>query len=86
MLAQVAMVQAAAEDGGSGLFEINFGLFVWALITFVILVILLYMFAFKPLIRIAKTRQDSIDEAISDDFYFWIVSFGQVGAQLRGGF
>ena len=67
MLAQAAIVQAAAaENGGSGLFEINFGLFVWALITFVILVILLYMFAFKPLIRMAKTRQESIDEAIAD--------------------
>ncbi len=38
----------------------------WALFTFIILVVLLYFFAFKPLIRMAKTRQESIDQAISE--------------------
>jgi F-type H+-transporting ATPase subunit b len=49
-----------------GIFEINPGLFLWALFTFIILVVLLYFFAFKPLIRMAKARQESIDQAIEE--------------------
>lgn len=48
------------------IFEISPGLFLWALFTFIILVVLLYFFAFKPLIRMAKARQDSIDQAIEE--------------------
>jgi F-type H+-transporting ATPase subunit b len=48
------------------IFEINPGLFLWALFTFIILVVLLYFFAFKPLIRMAKARQESIDQAIQE--------------------
>jgi F-type H+-transporting ATPase subunit b len=48
------------------IFEISPGLFVWSLITFLLLVVLLWKFAYTPLIKMAKSRQDSINEAIED--------------------
>lgn len=48
------------------IFEINPGLFVWSLLTFLILIGMLYKFAFNPLMRMQKARQDSIHQAIHD--------------------
>ena len=48
------------------IFEISPGLFVWSLITFLILLGLLYKFAFNPLMRMQKARQDSIHQAITE--------------------
>lgn len=48
------------------IFEISPGLFIWSVITFLILVGLLYWFAFKPLLKLQKARQDSIHEAITE--------------------
>ena len=46
------------------IFEISPGLFVWSAITFVILVIALYKFAFNPLMSMQRKRQAEIREAI----------------------
>jgi F-type H+-transporting ATPase subunit b len=48
------------------IFEINPGLFIWSLITFLLLVGLLYKFAYNPLIRLQQKRQDEIHEAIHE--------------------
>jgi len=48
------------------IFNINLGLFIWSLITFLALVLLLWKFAYTPLIKMAKARQESINEAIKD--------------------
>jgi F-type H+-transporting ATPase subunit b len=48
------------------IFEISPGLFVWSLITFLVLVALLYKFAFNPLMRLQKARQDQIHESINE--------------------
>lgn len=48
------------------LFEIDPGLFVWSLVTFLVLVGMLYKFAFTPLMRLQKKRQDDIHQAIRD--------------------
>ena len=48
------------------IFEINPGLFVWSVITFLILVALLYKFAFNPLMKMQKARQAEIHQSISD--------------------
>ena len=48
------------------IFEISPGLFVWSLVTFLILVGLLYKFAFNPLMRMQKERQDAINQSIHD--------------------
>jgi len=48
------------------IFEISPGLFVWSAITFVILMGLLYKFAFNPLVRLQQARQNEIHEAIHE--------------------
>ncbi|NLV71084.1 MAG: F0F1 ATP synthase subunit B, partial [Actinobacteria bacterium] len=48
------------------IFEISPGLFIWSLITFLVLVALLYKFAFNPLMRLQKARQDQIHESIHE--------------------
>jgi len=48
------------------IFEISPGLFIWSAITFLILVALLYKFAFNPLIRLQQQRQSEIRQAIHD--------------------
>jgi F-type H+-transporting ATPase subunit b len=48
------------------IFEISPGLFVWSLVTFVILIGLLYKFAFNPLMRMQKERQDAINSSIHE--------------------
>jgi F-type H+-transporting ATPase subunit b len=48
------------------IFEIDPGLFLWSVITFLILVGLLYKFAFNPLMRLQKARQAEIHQSILD--------------------
>jgi F-type H+-transporting ATPase subunit b len=48
------------------IFEIDPGLFVWSVITFLLLVGLLYKFAFNPLMRLQKARQTEIHQSIMD--------------------
>lgn len=48
------------------IFEISPGLFVWSLLTFLVLVAMLYKFAFNPLMKLQKKRQDEIHQAIRD--------------------
>jgi F-type H+-transporting ATPase subunit b len=48
------------------IFEIDPGLFVWSVITFLALVGLLYKFAFNPLMRMQKARQAEIHQAIHE--------------------
>ncbi|GAB4247837.1 MAG: F0F1 ATP synthase subunit B [Thermoleophilia bacterium] len=48
------------------IFSIDPGLFLWSLLTFVLLVILLYKFAYGPLMEMQQKRQDEIHEAIKE--------------------
>jgi F-type H+-transporting ATPase subunit b len=48
------------------IFEISPGLFIWSVLTFLILVALLYKFAFNPLMRLQKARQADIHQSIVD--------------------
>ncbi len=56
----------AAAQGGLKIFEIDPGLFLWTVVTFVLLVYLLYKFAFGPLMAMQKARQDEIHESIRE--------------------
>ena len=46
------------------IFEISPGLFVWSVVTFLVLMALLYKFAFGPLLAMQKKRQDEIHGSI----------------------
>lgn len=48
------------------LFSADLGLFIWSLVTFLVLMAALFKFAYTPLMNMAKARQDSINEAIKD--------------------
>jgi F-type H+-transporting ATPase subunit b len=48
------------------IFEINPGLFVWSVLTFLVLLVVLYKFAFNPLMKLQKARQDQIHQSIVD--------------------
>jgi F-type H+-transporting ATPase subunit b len=47
------------------IFEISPGLFIWSALTFILLVLLLYKFAFGPLMQMQQKRQSEIREAIA---------------------
>jgi F-type H+-transporting ATPase subunit b len=55
------MLEVAPE-----LFKISPGLFFWAVITFLVLLWALYKYAFGPLMRLQKARQDQIHQSIMD--------------------
>lgn len=48
------------------IFEIDPGLFIWSMVTFVLLIFLLYKFAFGPLMALQKQRQDEIHSSIRE--------------------
>jgi F-type H+-transporting ATPase subunit b len=48
------------------IFEIDPGLFLWSVITFLVLLAVLYKFAFNPLMRLQKARQAEIHQSIVD--------------------
>ena len=47
------------------IFEISPGLFIWSALTFILLVLLLYKFAFGPLMQMQQKRQAEIRDAIA---------------------
>jgi F-type H+-transporting ATPase subunit b len=46
------------------IFAINPGLFIWSVLTFLVLVAVLYKYAFNPLMKLQKARQDEIHQSI----------------------
>lgn len=48
------------------IFEIDPGLFIWSMVTFILLIFLLYKFAFGPLMALQKQRQDEIHSSIRE--------------------
>lgn len=61
-----ALPALASEGGGGGasLIEPKFGTVFWTLITFIILIVLLARFAWRPLLGALETREKSIQESI----------------------
>ena len=51
---------------GPGLFDINTGLSLWALIVFLILFVLLAKFAWGPILKALETREQNIQSSIDD--------------------
>ena len=65
MTALVALPAAAQEEGGRpNLLEPHAGLMFWTLIIFVLLLVVLSKFAFKPLVAAVEARERSLEEAI----------------------
>jgi F-type H+-transporting ATPase subunit b len=65
LLSLAAVPAGAQEEGGRpNLLEPHAGLMFWTLIIFVILLVVLSKFAFKPLIAAVEARERSLEEAI----------------------
>jgi F-type H+-transporting ATPase subunit b len=58
--------QGGAAEGGGGLYDINTGLSAWTLIVFVILVVLLGKFAWKPILEAVEAREKGIRSALDE--------------------
>ena len=59
----VAVVQ---EEGGANLLSPNGGLMFWTIIIFVILLVVLSKFAFKPMLAAVEARERSLQAALDD--------------------
>ena len=65
LIALAAAPAAAQEEGGRpNLLEPHAGLMFWTLVIFVLLLIVLSKFAFKPLIAAVEARERSLEDAI----------------------
>lgn len=64
MLAEILIGVLASESGGS-LIDVNPGLIFWTWVTFIALMLVLYKFAWKPILIALKQREDNIKDSLS---------------------
>jgi len=60
----VLSVLASPEGGGGGLLDVNPGIAIWTVLTFVVLLIVLKMVAWKPILSALSQREDAIRESL----------------------
>lgn len=65
-LALPAPTLAQGEGGGAALFDVNFGLTIWTVVVFVLLVFVLGKFAWGPILASARSREERIQEALDE--------------------
>lgn len=54
----------ASESGGGSLLDVNPGLIIWTLVTFVLLLVLLKRMAWKPILTALDNRQNEIKDSL----------------------
>lgn len=64
LFAFIALVVSEAEGGSAGLLSVNGGLAFWTTLTFILLLILLTKFAWKPILSALKQREDAIKDSL----------------------
>lgn len=55
-----------AEGGGGGLFSINVGLIIWTIVIFLIVLAVLWRFAFGPILAAVNAREEGINNALAE--------------------
>jgi F-type H+-transporting ATPase subunit b len=60
----IALVVSETEGGSGGLLSVNGGLAFWTTLTFILLLILLTKFAWKPILSALKQREDAIKDSL----------------------
>lgn len=64
LFAFIALVIAEAEGGSASLLSVNGGLAFWTTFTFILLVLILRKFAWKPILSALKQREDAIKDSL----------------------
>jgi len=62
----VAFAQEHGEEGGGGLFSINLGLSIWTVVIFTSLLIVLWRFAWGPILGAVEAREKGIQNALDE--------------------
>ena len=65
-LASPAPALAQGEVGGAALFDVNFGLTIWTVVVFGLLVFVLGKFAWGPILASARSREERIQDALDE--------------------
>lgn len=68
LLAPVALSaqEHGADEGGGGLFSINLGLSIWTVVIFLSVLIILWRFAFGPILEAVNAREEGIKQALEE--------------------
>jgi len=64
MLTQLTLAVIASEGGNGGLLDVNPGLMIWTVVTFVVLLFILKRVAWKPILTALDKRENDIKEAL----------------------
>ena len=65
MLAEITLAVIASEGGNGGLLDVNPGLMIWTVVTFVVLLLILKMVAWIPILTALDKRENNIKEALA---------------------
>jgi F-type H+-transporting ATPase subunit b len=65
MLTQITLAVIASEGGSGGLLDVNPGLMIWTVITFIILLFILKKVAWKPILSALDKRENDIRESLA---------------------
>lgn len=64
MLTQITLAVIASEGGNGGLLDVNPGLMIWTVVTFIVLLLILKKVAWKPILAALDKRENDIKEAL----------------------
>jgi F-type H+-transporting ATPase subunit b len=64
MLAEITLAVIASEGGNGGLLDVNPGLMIWTVVTFILLLLILKKVAWKPILSALDKRENDIKEAL----------------------
>ena len=64
MFSEIIVAVIASEGGNGGLLDVNPGLMIWTVITFVLLLFILKRVAWKPILTALDKRENDIKEAL----------------------
>jgi F-type H+-transporting ATPase subunit b len=64
MFANLTIAVLAAGGGNGGLLDVNPGLMIWTVITFIVLVLLLKKVAWKPILTALEKRENAIKDSL----------------------
>jgi len=60
------LAQGHGEEGGGGLFDINWGLSIWTVIIFMSVLTVLWRYAFGPILAAVNAREEGINKALEE--------------------